>query len=284
MDMHRFRGCFVATLTPFNPAGEVDEAVAAAHVNWLIERGVAGLCPAGTTGEFLFLSDAERQRIVAATAEAAAGRVPVIAGVWSLTAAGAIENARSAERSGADALFCQTPIYYPAIDDEIVRWYSGLREAVSLPVFAYSIPQYAANEISMACLERLAASGAIAGIKDSSGGEQRIAEIIERFGDRAVVYAASDSFASRGRSLGADGFISAIGNAAPGLFTRLWAGDDLLQPQVDALRTALKRVGSIPALKLLLKRRGFDFGGVRIPCVELSGEQAAALNGIALPE
>ncbi len=268
----------MATLTPFDRADRVDEGVVRAHTEWLVEAGVAGLCPVGTTGEFLYLSVAEKNKIFRATVEGAKGRVPVIAGVWGFRPEQTLALVKLAEDAGASAVFLPTPIYYPANSEAILRWYENARNASSLPVFAYNIPQYAANEISLDCLAQLFAEGTIVGAKDSSGKAERIAEQVQRFGERGVIFAASDSFATQGRKLGADGFISAIANVAPALFVKLWAGDESLQPQVDALRNALKQVGAISGLKSLLQERGFAFGHSRIPYTEVPEGWACAVE------
>jgi dihydrodipicolinate synthase/N-acetylneuraminate lyase len=278
----RFRGCYVATLTPFDAADRLDVGVAAAHAQWLAENGAEGLCPAGTTGEFLYLTEAEKSQLIAATVQAVKGRIPVIAGVWGIRTAEMTRLAKGAEDAGAEGVFLPSPIYYPASDDAIFQHYAAVHAATSLPLFAYNIPQYAANEVSFACLERLFAEGIIAGAKDSTGKAERVGELVRRFGARGVVFAASDSFASEGRRLGADGFISAIANVAPAKFAALWAGDDSLQSEVDRLRAALKQVGSIPALKYLLGRCGFAFGAARLPGSTLTAAQQAALDALPL--
>lgn len=274
------RGCYVATLTPYDAAGNVDAGAARAHAAWLVERGIAGLSPAGTTGEFLYLTEQEKRTLVEAAIAGASGRAPVMAGVWALTAAETSRLARAAEDAGASAVFLQTPIYYPADDEAIYAWYEAVHRATSLPVFAYSIPRYAANEVRADTFARMVAAGVVAGIKDSSANSGRMAELIEAAGCDGLVFAASDSFASEGRRLGAQGFISAIANVAPDLFARLWAGDETLQPRVDALRLTLKRMGSLPALKYLLRRHGLAFGGTRIPFGELTAEQKIELDAI----
>ena len=261
----KFQGCYTATLTPFDAGGKLDAGVAKAHAQWLIENGVAGLCPAGTTGEFLYLSESEKREIAAAATEAAGGRVPVIAGVWALTRSETQALARHAEEVGADGVFLPPPIYYPASDDAIFTHYAAVHAATALPVFAYNIPQYAANAISFSCLDRLFAAGIIAGVKDSTGNAERVGELVRRYGADYTVFAASDSFASEGRRIGADGFISALANVAPRLLADIWAGDESRQPEADALRTELKKIGSIPGLKRRLTAQGFAFGASRLP-------------------
>ena len=278
----RFTGCYVATLTPFDSDDKVDVGVVREHARWLAENGVEGLCPTGTTGEFLFLADAEKRAVISAAVEGAGGRVPVLAGVWAIRIEAACDLARHAEDSGAQGVFLPTPIYYPADDAAIYQWYAQVKKATSLPVFAYNIPQYAANTISIACLKRLFADGILAGVKDSMGKTERMTELVANFGADGVVFAASDGFAAEGRQLGADGFISAIGNATPRLFAELWAGNDALQPQVNELRTTLKQMGSISALKYLCARQGFPMGHARLPFSELTPEQRALLDAVTL--
>lgn len=272
-----YTGLFVATLTPFDAAGRLDPRVVTQHVEFLIQAGVEGLCPCGTTGEFLYLSLGEKVRLYEEVCAAANHRVPVIAGVWALTPREIAILARAAEAAGADAVFLPPPIYYPASDAVIIRHYAAVREASGLPVFAYNIPQYAANTISMDCLERMVQDGIVAGIKDSSAHSQNMGRLVQQFGSRIAVMAASDSFATEGRRLGAHGFISALANIWPAAFKRLWAGEEALQPGVDAVRNAVKKHGGIPALKELVRLKGFDMGGSRLPHSSLGDEELAEL-------
>lgn len=273
-----FRGCYIATVTPFDRNNHLNSPALQDHCRWLVESGIDGLCPVGTTGEFLFLSQAEKMEAIQQTTEAVDGRVPVIAGIWAASVAESQALAISAASAHASGVFLPPPIYYPANDDAIYRWYSEIKSVTDLPLFAYNIPQYAANAISYACLDRLFGDEVIAGVKDSTGKLDRVSELVLRYGELGTVFAASDGFASEGRRIGAHGFISAIGNITPALFARLWAGDDSLQPRVDSIRTALKQVGSIPAIKYLLSQSGFPFGESRIPCSQLTAEQQNALD------
>lgn len=273
-----FGGLYVATLTPFDASGRVDPAVIGRHVQFLVEGGVDGLSPCGTTGEFLYLTIGEKVRVIEGTIAGASGRVPVMAGIWGLTAREISLLARAAESAGASAVFLQPPIYYPASDDAIVAHYSVARDACGLPVFAYNIPAYAANAISCDCLERLVTQGIVAGIKDSTGKADRMRDLVTRFGDRIIVMAASDSFATEGRTIGAQGFISALANIWPAAFARLWRGDVSLQPHVDSARAAVKQGGGIPALKYLAGRAGVPFGASRLPGLPMGPEHRRMLD------
>src|ERR687898_2738549 len=109
-DPAMFHGSIVALITPFRNGG-IDEAALQALVEWHVEQGTDGLVPVGTTGESPTLSHAEHRRVVELVIEAAAGRLPVIAGAGSNATAEAIDLGLHAKRAGADALLVVTPYY-----------------------------------------------------------------------------------------------------------------------------------------------------------------------------
>ena len=273
-------GMIAATLTPFDASGRVDTSVVEAHVDLLARGGLDGVAPAGTTGEFLYLSPEERARVAAAAVRGAAGRLRVIAGIWDLTAEGVGRLARAAESAGADAVLLTTPIYYPASDEAIVAWYHSARNHTGLPLYAYSIPQYAANAVSIPALRRLHDDGTIQGIKDSTGKPDRLRELLAGR-EGPAVFAASDSFASTARGLGAHGFISALANIFPATFMRIWNGDADAQAAIDQVRAAVKGFGGIGGLKTLMRLRGLDFGRTRLPFGDLLPDDQRALLELA---
>jgi 4-hydroxy-tetrahydrodipicolinate synthase len=276
--MSDFSGLLVATLTPFDKLDRLDYGVIRAHAQFLVDAGVLGLCPAGTTGEMVYLSAGEKVRLIEETVRAAKGKAKVVAGVWAHRPRETTFLARAAEAAGADAVFLPPPVYYPASDDIIHHWYAAVHEATQLPVLAYNIPAYAANAISLECVERLVSDGIIAGIKDSTGKAEQMKALMERFGNRIAVEAASDSFATEARKMGAHGFISALANIWPVAFRRLWDGDEGMQAAVDGVRAAVKDAGGIPALKYLAGKRGFAFGASRLPFSELTEDQRRTLD------
>ena len=275
--MSRASGLLVATLTPFDSAGRVDLGVVRAHSQWLVESGIQGLCPCGTTGEWLYLSVGEKARIIQAVVNAVAGRVNVIAGVAAVHPREILLAASTAENAGANGVFLTPPIYYPAGDEIVLQHYVQVKNACIIPVIAYNIPSHTANEITSACVSRLVNESVIAGIKDSTADSARMKELLRHRG-RISVLAASDSFASESRKLGADGFVSALANICPKAFSRLWNGEEGLQLAVDSLRKAVKAAGGIPALKYLASSLGFPMSGSRIPNVGISERSQLALD------
>ncbi|MFH1754332.1 MAG: dihydrodipicolinate synthase family protein, partial [Candidatus Latescibacterota bacterium] len=183
--------------------------------------------------------------------------------------------------SGADGIFLPPPIYYSFTDDEIVAFYAFAKKHSGIPIYCYNIPKYTNNEIRMSALATLVDRKIIAGIKDSSGDAGRIKEIISRFGGALDIFAGGDHFVIEAKTLGANGFISALGNIYPESFVVLWnTPTEELQQEICKLRDGIKGYSGIPALKYLLTKRGHTFG-CRFPFNELDDAQKRALDTLA---
>ena len=104
-------GALTALVTPMRADGAVDLDALAGLARWQVERGIDGLVPCGTTGEAATLGDDERAAVIAAVVEAAAGKVPVVAGCGSNSTEQTLRSARAAAKAGADALLVVTPYY-----------------------------------------------------------------------------------------------------------------------------------------------------------------------------
>jgi 4-hydroxy-tetrahydrodipicolinate synthase len=279
--MRRVEGIIVATLTPFDRDGRLDLSRVREHVEFLARGGVSAVAPAGTTGEFPYLTTAEKEALIRATVDAASGRIAVVAGVWAPLLSEIAHLCRAAEDAGADAVFLTPPIYYPVGDDAIVRFYDHVRQATPrLPVYCYNIPKYTNNEITLAALERMTSAGFVQGIKDSTGKSERLKALLGGFGERLAVLSASDSFALASRRMGAHGFISALSNVFPEAYARIWAGDEAAQQAMDRVRAAIKGYGGIAAMKHLLNRRGVSFGPARVPFTEPDAAGRSALDNV----
>src|SRR5207247_8107005 len=119
----------------------VDVASVRKLADYLIDNGVHGLWPMGTTGEFAALDSRQRETTIAATVDANRGRVPIIANIGDGGTGLAIEHARIAQRLGVDAISATPTYYYLHSQDEMLAHYRAIREAVDLPLFIYNFPQ-----------------------------------------------------------------------------------------------------------------------------------------------
>lgn len=222
----RIAGLFVPLLTPLSEGGAVDTPAIAGHVERLLDGGVEGLVALGTTGEFADLLADERAAVVAATVTAAAGRVPVLAGVGAVGAAEACGHARAAASAGADGLLALPPLYWKLDDDALLRHFESVAAATDLPLLLYDFPALAGTALSPALVERAAAMEKIIGIKQS-GPELGVTHAVLRRvkaerPDFSVMTGAAD-LVLPGLLAGTDGTIAAIANVDPGPLARMLA-------------------------------------------------------------
>jgi 4-hydroxy-tetrahydrodipicolinate synthase len=174
-----FHGVLPALITPFTEDGEaIDAAALAANVERLIAGGVGGLVPGGSTGEFTTLSHAERRMLVEVTVDAAAGRVPVVAGTGALSTRETIELSVHAERAGAAAVMVVPPFYDALSWRELLAHYTAVAEAIEIPIMYYNLPSASGVTLSAAQLRELPVSS----LKDTGGDAVAATELIQTDG------------------------------------------------------------------------------------------------------
>ena len=168
-DNQRLRGIFTPNVVPLDAAGEINEAETRRYVDWLIERGVHGLYPNGSTGEFTRFTAEERQRIIEIIADQAAGRVPLLAGAAE---ANTRETIRACERYhtlGVRAVAIVSPFYYKLSPDGVYAYFREIAVNSPVDVTLYNIPMFA-SPIDVPTVQRLAEEcERVVAIKDSSG-------------------------------------------------------------------------------------------------------------------
>ncbi|MDO5684309.1 MAG: dihydrodipicolinate synthase family protein, partial [Propionibacteriaceae bacterium] len=232
-------------------------------VDHLIGAEVDGLFVLGSSGQVAYLSDADRDTVVARVAERAAGRVPVLAGVPDLTAPRIADQARRAEAHGADALVVTAPLY--AINDvvEIDRHFRMIAAAAATPVYAYDVPVRVGTKLGLPLLMALAADGVIAGVKDSSGDDVAHRRLIaaNRAAGRPLTILTGHEVVCDGIFLmGGDGAVPGLGNVDPAGYVRLWraaqAGD------WAAVRAEQDRLAALFEIAFVPIGRSGDAGGI----------------------
>ena len=137
--MKKFQGAMTALATPFKK-GKVDEKAFEKLVVGQIRAGIDGLVPVGTTGESPTLTHEEHERVIKIVVEAAAKKVPVIAGTGSNSTDEAISLTKFAKKSGADAALIVTPYYNKPTQEGLFRHYEAIAKAVEIPIILYNIP------------------------------------------------------------------------------------------------------------------------------------------------
>lgn len=215
-----FQGSIPALVTPFS-GGNVDERGFQALVEWQIHEGSHALVPCGTTGESATLSFEEHARVVTLCVDAAAGRVPVIAGAGSNSTAHAIALARACKRAGADALLVVAPYYNRPSQEGLYAHFKAINDAVALPIVVYNVPSRTSVDISVETMARIAALTNVVGVKDATGDMTRMARHRALCGDHFVLLSGDDPSALGFGAYGGRGCISVTANVAPKLCAQL---------------------------------------------------------------
>src|SRR6195952_548915 len=206
--MSDFHGVFPYLVSPVDADGKVRVDVLGRLCEDLITSGVHGLTPLGSTGEFAYLNNAQRLTVVQATIEAAAGRVPVIAGVASTSTADAVAQARAYQKLGADGILAILEAYFPLQDAQIESYFRAIADAVDIPVVIYTNPQFQRSDLTLDVIARLAAHPRIRYIKDSSTNTGRLLSIMNRCGDSIRVFSASAHIPSAVMLIGGVGWMA----------------------------------------------------------------------------
>ncbi len=238
------QGSLPALITPFRN-GIVDERAYQNLVVTQIEAGSHGLVPCGTTGESVTLSDAEHQRVVALCVEAAAGKVPVVAGAGSNSTAHAIELAKEAKAAKADAVLVVSPYYNNPSQEGLYQHFKAISDAVDIPIVVYNIPGRSVVDISVETMGRIAKLNNVIGLKDATNDLARVARQRAACGDKFIQISGDDGNALGYVALGGRGCISVTANVAPKLCAQMQnaalKGDFAAARAIDGKLSALHK-------------------------------------------
>jgi 4-hydroxy-tetrahydrodipicolinate synthase len=215
--MLKIEGVYPALITPFTKDDEVDKDGLRRLVEYVIEGGVAGIVPCGTTGESATLSHEEHKEVIRAVVEYST--VPVIAGTGSNNTKEAIELTRYAEDVGADACLLITPYYNKPNVKGLKEHFARIGDAVDIPLIVYNIPSRTGQNVSAETQVELAAEVAnLKGVKEASGDLKQIGTIIRLAAEQGLdftVVAGDDFLTLPIMSLGGTGVISVAANIVP---------------------------------------------------------------------
>jgi 4-hydroxy-tetrahydrodipicolinate synthase len=215
------QGIVASSITPFDDDGGVALDKVHLHIDWLIEQGVDGISPLGSSGEFTALEIAGRQRVLEAAIQAVNGRVPVLAGTHHYTTAGTVKLSVHAEKAGADALLIVPPYYMVPTRTQVMDHYRAVAAAVSIPVVLYHNVINVGMELRTDDILKLHEEGVLAGVKFSHSAAGTIFDLVQGSPD-LTVYVGVDTVAFEGLCYGAHGWISGIPSITPRAARRLY--------------------------------------------------------------
>jgi 4-hydroxy-tetrahydrodipicolinate synthase len=275
-----FHGVFPYLVSPLDAGGEVKAEVLTRLCDDLISAGVHGLTALGSTGEFAYLSWAQRRRVVEVVVAAANGRVPVVAGVASTTITEAVSQAREFERMGCSGILAILEAYFPIADDGVFAYFKSIADAVSLPLVLYTNPNFQRSDLSLPVIERLSRVPNIRYIKDASFNTGRLLSIINRVERRMRVFAASAHIPACVMLIGGVGWMAGPACVAPRQSVELYklcrAGDWTAamerQRPLWALNQAFAKYNLAACIKGGLELQGYAVGAPLPPQAPLSPE------------
>lgn len=274
---HPLTGIFCPTLIPFDAAGKINERELRRLVSWLIDRGIHGLYPNGSTGEFIRLTFAERLRVVEVICDEAAGRVPVLAGAAEGNLELSLEAAAHYHQLGCCAISATGPYYYKVAPESVEAFFRELAKESPIDILLYNIPQFA-NEIPVSTIQRLALElPNVIGVKDSSRDMPRFLNTLQAVKPHRpdfTVFSGCEEILFPCLMMGADGGTLASSGVIPeaivGIYEAFrkddWSTCRQLQFKVLELIEAMLKAGNFPdGFRAGAALRGFEMGRSRQP-------------------
>ena len=290
--MNEVQGVIPYLVSPINSNGTVNTKVLDKLCKDLIAKGVHGLTPLGSTGEFAYLSRDQKTAVVECVVKATKKKVPVIAGVASTTTDEAICQAKEWEKLGCDGILAVLESYFPVDDEGVYSYFAAIAKAVSIPVVLYTNPNFQRTDLSIPVIKRLSAIDNIVGIKDASSNTGRLLSIMNACGDNISIYAASAHIPTCVMLVGGKGWYAGPACVAPTASVNLynlckagdWKGAMEAQRSLWALNQAFAKYSLAACVKGGLVLQGYDVGEPLAPQKPLSEQGkidvAAALKSI----
>ena len=286
--MPDFHGVFPYLVSPLDASGQIRSDVLGRLCDDLIKNGVHGLTPLGSTGEFAYLSNAQRAAVVQTTIEAARGRVPVVAGIASTSTSDAVAQARSYEKLGVDGILAILEAYFPLSDAQIESYFRAIADAVELPVVIYTNPQFQRSDLTLDVIARLAAHPRIGYIKDASTNTGRLLSIMNRCGDSIKVFSASAHVPAAVMLIGGVGWMAGPACLVPRQSVELynlckaarWDEALALQRRLWRLNEAFARYNLAACIKAGLAIQGYAVGDPVAPQAALTADERQAVETV----
>jgi 4-hydroxy-tetrahydrodipicolinate synthase len=276
-----FHGIFPYLVSPVDASGRVREAVLRGLVDHLIDEGVHGLSPLGSTGEVPYLTPAQRVEIVRIVVDAAAGRVPVVPGVAACATHDAVEQIRRLLDLGIDGVVLILQKYFPLGRGSVLEFFRGVAASIASPIVLYSNPRLLGVELTPDEVVALSDAPAIQYFKEASGETGRILTILNRAGDRIKVFSASAHVPLLVLQLGGVGWMAGPACLIPRQCVRLydlarrgrWDEAARLQRRLWVVNEVFQRYSLAACVKAGLQLQGFDVGDPIAP-VPAAGREA----------
>lgn len=289
--MRIFKGAYTAIVTPFDAAGDLDEAGLRENIHFQIEKGVDGIVVLGTTGESPTLSEQERAQVIRIALQESNGKIRVVVGTGTYGTAQTIKYTRQAQEMGADGALIVTPYYNKPTQEGMYRHFKAISEAVALPIILYNIQGRTGQNLQTETLRKLVDLPNIVGMKESSGSIGQIGDVIEMVTPLRPdfsVLSGDDGWTFSIMALGGHGVISVAANLIPkeikALVEAIEKGDvetarAMHYQLMPLFRGIFIETNPMP-IKEAMRMCGMAAGNCRLPLCELLPENSVKLRHI----
>lgn len=289
-EAQRLRGIFTPNIVPLDSRGEINEPELRRYIDWLIAKGVHGLYPNGSTGEFIRFTPEERREIIRITADQTAGRVPILAGAAEANTRETIKACEAYYEMGCRAVAIVSPFYYKLSPQGVYAYFKEIADRTPIDVTLYNIPLFA-SPIDVPTVKRLAEEcPKVVAIKDSSGDlphMMRMIAAVRPLRPEFSFLTGWDAALMPMLLLGCDGGTNATSGVVPEITRKLY--DLTLSGQLDAARDLQYRLLTLfdamiynsefpEGFRAALQIRGFSPGRGRQPQSEMQQLQLGELT------
>jgi dihydrodipicolinate synthase/N-acetylneuraminate lyase len=284
-------GIFTPNIVPLDSRGEINEGELRRYIDWLIDRGVHGLYPNGSTGEFTRFTPEERKLIIKIVCEQTKGRVPILAGAAEANTRETIKACELYHEYGARAVAIVSPFYYKLSPDSVYAYFREIATNSPIDVTLYNIPMFA-SPIDIPTLRRLSEFDRVIGIKDSSGDVAFMGRMVNTIRPNRpdfVFLTGWDVVLIPMMLMGADGGTNATSGVVPELMRRMWdlyqgkqqdAAMEIQLRLIELFDTMLYSADFPEGFRAAVELRGFEFGKGRQPLSEAQSVDRVALQRV----
>jgi len=280
MNLH---GILVPIVTPFDQHGKVDSQKLTTLVNEFIDKGVSGIVACGTTGEYYTFSPAERELVLTTIAQAAKGKITLIAGINSLSTDHSIELANQAYELGYEGLMLSAPPYSLPEQDGVIAHFEKVADASKLPIIMYNFPNRVGVSIEFDTVAHLSAHPNIIGVKESSGDFSHALRLLQANFDNFEVVCGCDDQPVDFFFWGAKSWIAGAANVFPeeqvALFNATQQGDwDKAKQIMSDIYPAIHsmELGNYnQKAKAGCLKASIEVGSVRVPLTDMPADEKA---------
>ena len=295
MEKEKLNGIYIPVVTPFNADELINFNGIKECADFLVENGVTGVIPSGSTGEMIALNKQEQMAVNKAYIEAVAGRIKVVTSTGAYRTKDVVDMSVAAEADGADGVMVVTPWYMAPNENELLKHYEAIRSAINIPIMLYHNPYYSTCLMTDEFMAKLYNEGFIDAVKERQADVFRQQNLRYLTDDGFGIFYGYDITPVESLSCWADGWVCGTGNLFPKENTHVFKlakarkMEEAMQYHFDKIRPYLPlftkpTAAGLPSpwlqiIKEGMKLRGVDAGYCRKPVIsELPSDVTAALK------